>query len=452
MPVTSDVASPSPATARLDSRPKAYWPVEREPGLVPGACTHTIPASVDRVEGEGNYAQVNPGDTLCLPAGTRGNIQFLDLHGTSDSPITIRNSGGVVVITGATSKRGGIGVVRSSWIHISGAGISARCGARYEPREQECGIEIEHAYNGIRIQTDGDVHNFEIDHTFVHTTATSPEVHSTGISIQPQRGQTIAGFDVHDNHVADIYREGLYIGSEPRDPYPTLGKLTNVDVSWNLVERTGYDGIKLKVVIADLRVHDNVVRDTALTRYLHHETGISLDMSAGYVYNNLVERAVEGIDSGRPLPNPGSRYFNNVVVATAEEGIWVDEDRALIFNNTVVESGGTGIKAKGTGAQIFDNVVAGSGDVSIVPQAESDVANLTGSVASVGFVDPLGGDYHLTARSLGRDSGRPRTYPAFDRDRVSRPQGAWTDRGAYESPGRQAVVHCRASEAESCRQ
>jgi hypothetical protein len=426
-------ASRSPEPSREAFAP--FAPVERAPRPVPAACTHTIPASVLNVEGEGDYADVGPGDVLCLPAGTRENLKLFDLHGTPEAPITIRNLDGIVRITGQTNKVGGIGVIRSSWLRITGAGVSTRCGAEYSAAEQECGIQIEDVYNGIRIDTEGDVHHFEIDHVAVRGTST--ENHSTGFSIHPLPAQTVSGLFIHHTYLADIFREGMYIGSEPKDnPLPTLGKMTHVEIAYNLVERTGYDGIKLKVATEEVSVHHNIVRDSALDKFLHHETGIQLATSVGYVYNNRIERGVEGIASGRPLIHPATRYFNNLVMHTEAQGILIAEDGALIFNNTVIEAGSIGIDARGHEIEIFDNIVAGTAGPPLAGRHAVDFRNLVGSVRSVGFVDPTAGDYRLLDTSAAVDGGAPGgLIPAVDLDGNPRPHGRKTDVGAYELLG-----------------
>ncbi len=78
------------------------------------------------------------------------------------------------------------------------------------------------------------------------------------------------------------------------------------------------------------------------------------------MYNNIVSGGVEGIASGRPMPNPVARYFNNLVIGPSTEGFITAEDGALIYSNTVVGTGASGILAKGNNSQVFDNIVAGS--------------------------------------------------------------------------------------------
>lgn len=395
-------------------------------------CTFTIPASVSKVDGLGNYAQVRPGDTLCLPAGTRGNIRFYNLHGTAERPITIQNSGGRVRITG-TQYSEGIAIIKSSYIRITGTGTGNKCGSGYTPTQQECGIELDRTYKGIVIFTiSGGIGNIEIDHLHIHDTST--QVNSRGIVIRPVERQTISGIYVHHNYIFNTRGEGLYIGAEPHgQPLADLGKLENVEINHNLVEQTGYDGIKVKVAISNVQVHHNIVRNTGLRGALNHESGIQLAMSAGDIYNNFVATGIEGIAMGRPLSNPGTRYFNNIVVGSKNGGILAPENNPRIYNNTVVKSGTFGIKATGLNAQIYDNIVAGIPGTPIQGRASNIFNNYVGSITSAGFVDPNLNNFHLLPSSpainAGRNSG---VFPPIDYDNVKRPQGSRTDLGAFE--------------------
>jgi hypothetical protein len=403
------------------------------------ACTVIIPSSVTKVNGRGRYSDIGPGDVICLPAGERANIKFFNIHGGPGQPVIIRNEGGVVRITGLANKMGGIGLVRSSWVRVTGSGISSRCGAGIAPREQRCGIVIADAYNGVRVAANGSPRRIEIDH--VRVERTSRLNHSTGISIHPEagettsnEGQTISGFFVHHNYLVDIYREGMYIGSEPHGPYSAQrGKLVNVDISHNLVQRTGYDGIKVKVAVRNVAVHDNVVLSPALDEFAKHETGIQLATSTGDVYNNLVSGGVEGIASGRPLPGAVTRFFNNIVIGPSHEAFITSEDGAQIYNNTIVGAGTGGILAKGNESGAFDNIIAGSLGLPVSGQLATNVNNLVGTVPSMRFIAPERGDYRPRATSPAVDRGAATgVYPPFDASHLERPQGSRPDVGAFE--------------------
>jgi hypothetical protein len=397
------------------------------------ACTYTIPKEVGKVDGLTNYAQVKPGDTLCLPAGTRGPIKFFNLHGVADQPITIRNAGGGVKITG-TSYNEGVSIRYSSYLRLTGTGVSSQCGAEYPAGQQACGIELDRTNKGIVLaKATTAVHHIEIDHIFIHDTSTT--INSRAIVIHPLDRVIISGFSAHHNYIRNTRGEGMYIGSEPHGkPFADLGKLKNVELSYNLVEQTGYDGIKVKAAIEDVKVHHNLVIGAGFRNVSNHKSGIHLATSLGEIYNNWVMVPYEGIKSGRPLENPGSRYFNNVVVGS-QKGILTEESNALIYNNTIVGTTSSAIKSTGSQTLTFDNIIAGASGTVIQGQAANIFNNLIASVAASGFANPAQNDYHLLPSSpavnAGRNSG---IFPPFDFDDLSRPQGPKTDQGAFELP------------------
>ena len=113
----------------------------------------------------------------------------------------------------------------------------------------------------------------------------------------------------------------------------------------------GFDGIKIKVAIAEVAVHHNVIRNAGISRTPAHQGGIKMAMSVGDYYNNTVIGAVEGIRMGRRLESPATRYFNNLVIDVIDVGIDASEDGAQIFNNIVAGSLGFGISASGQGGR-----------------------------------------------------------------------------------------------------
>jgi hypothetical protein len=321
-------------------------------------CTVTVAASVDKVDGATEaYQKVGPGSIVCLAAGKRGNIKLFNLRGTAEHPVVVRNDGGTVTIGGTKFGDGGIIIGGSSFLRVTGTGTSHACGAEYSDTAQQCGIAIDGAKKGIKIITDkGVIHDLEIDH--VGILRVSQDVKTRGILMHPLPGQTISGIHVHHNFVTNTLAEGIYLGSEPHGkPFATLAKLERVEVDHNLVKDVGYDGIKVKVAIADVSVHDNVILNAGISRTPAHQGGIKLAMSVGDYYNNTIVGAVEGIRMGRTIPSAATRYFNNLVADVVDVGIEADEAEAQIFNNMVVTSAGAGIRATGRGAAVSRNVV-----------------------------------------------------------------------------------------------
>jgi hypothetical protein len=183
-------------------------------------------------------------------------------------------------------------------------------------------------------------------------------VKTRGILIHPLPGQLISGLHIHHNFVTNTLAEGIYLGSEPHgQPFASLAKLERVEVDHNLVKDVGFDGIKLKVAVADVSVHDNVVLNAGISRTPAHQGGIKLAMSVGDYYGNTIVGAVEGIRMGRTIPSAATRYYNNLVANVVDVGIEADETGAQIFNNMVVSSAGAGIRATGKGATVSKNVV-----------------------------------------------------------------------------------------------
>ncbi len=438
----------APAASSAATHPNA----RPQPTLRDEACDMTLTAEVTTIDGgKEPFSTLAPGTVLCLEAGTRPNLRIKDFHGAPGAPMLIRNVGGQVRITGELFGDGAIGIIGSSYLRVSGAGMESHCGAAYPADQQRCGIVIDGAVKGIKVNTaKGYVGDIELDHIEVLNVTT--EKKTRGIAFHPIPGLTVSGIHVHHNHVVETLAEGIYIGSEPHNqPFETLGKVQHVEIDHNLVERTGYDGIKVKVGIRDISVHDNVIHDAGQLRDGAHQGGIKLALSTGDYYNNTVVGGVEGIRMGRDLDAAGTRYFNNVVVGALKVGIEASEDGTMVFNNTVISGGDLGIKTSGENTYVADNIVADT-KRPILVRSGADVRNLVATdVAEVGFVNADDGDYRLANQSPALDAGvviagmpcgatdlRPVRHSgsyapaAFDHDWNPRPAGCRTDLGAFE--------------------
>ena len=415
------------------------------PNQVENGCNFLITVSVSVVDGQGNFSKVKPGDTLCIPAGERGNLKLINLHGSPGKQIIVRNSGGIATIGGKTFLTGGIGIDDSSYLRVTGTGKGSQCGAEYSAAEQRCGIAITGTHKGIKINTSKDSNklgNIEIDH--ISISDVSKEVKTRGITIHPEPGEFVSGLYIHHNYVARTQAEGIYMGTEPhgRD-VDVLGKIQNLEISYNLVEETGYDGIKVKVAVENVKVHHNVIRDAGLSNTPAHQGGIKVAMSDGQFYNNYIENVFEGIRTGRPLDGTlEARYYNNIVVNSRSVGIEASEEGALIYNNTVVSCGDAGIIGDSKTAVVFNNIVAGCKGKPVVARLgtgmdRQEFNNLVGLVSAMGFVDPDNGNYRLLPNSVAIDAGHSQHDPlAYDFDDAPRPLGDAPDIGAFEYQSR----------------
>lgn len=434
-----------PTAVAAEGRPLA---AAGAPATSAQPCTVLVPIETDVLDGAKNLRDVRPGNVICLAAGTRGNIRVANLHGTVEQPITIRNEGGRVLITGGRFEAA-IYIMSSTSLHITGTGVEARCGAAFSVAAQRCGIEIDGATKGIKVATSrGDVGELEIDH--VGILRVSSDVETRGIAVHPVDRQVISGIRIHHNFVSNTGAEGIYIGSEPRDkPFEELGKVEGVEIAYNRLEQIGWDGIKMKVSLGGSSVHHNVIRGTGLAGYAKHESGITVAMSVVDVHSNTVVGSVEGIKSGRGIDDAANRFYNNIVADVVTFGIETDDIGARVFNNTVVGSQNVGIRARGDGSLVTENIIADAVEAMIVRGGASiERGNLIGTSFEVGLADPKNEDYSLRPESPAVDGGRVVNPTACgrtgmrtarllnpeldDRNGMSRPRGCRSDVGALE--------------------
>ncbi|MEN9328380.1 MAG: hypothetical protein RI947_1188 [Candidatus Parcubacteria bacterium] len=390
-------------------------------------CTVTIPVSVTLIDGNSNYSQLKPGDTVCIAGGLRKAMTIKNIRGQQGKPVTIINNGGVVRID-AEQARSGIEIETSSDIRLTGTGVIAQCGSAVAPVSQQCGIDVFNATKALSAESlDGTVNNIEIDHVTVHDSNPNGAF-PTGISFKPRNLKHITGIRVHHTYVHDTMFEGMYIGNDPNKPPSDNGTMSHVDIHHNLVERTGFDGINVKQA-TNIEVHHNIVRTTGLMNgKVDHvsEGGIQLASSMGEVFNNLVIDSDDtGLNVGRELPSSNTRFYNNIIVNSTNEGIKTQEINAAIYNNTIINNGAAGIDATGANAKVYDNIVVGT------ITGRNSGNNLIGSLQSMGFANTLLHDYHLTSGSPAINKGGI-AGSSFDFDDKPRPQDSKSDIGAYE--------------------
>ncbi len=404
------------------------------------ACTLTVPRTVSTIDGQGNYLQLRPGNVICIPGGSRGALELRNLRGTATSPITIRNSGSPVTIN-ITNGTGAIVIKNSSYVKVSGTGVSENCGSKFAAAAQQCGFVLSGAGRGISATSNVDY--IETDHI---------EIKNTGAAAIKFHGQdnpdlVITGINIHHNYIHDINvvgsaSEGMYIGANrpPNDPAADNYNIEDVDIGYNLVERTAWDGINVKQGIRNVKVHHNIVNNAGLLKLSAQSSGIALrEVSNAEIYNNFVYGSGQNnIKSGDQRGVVNNKYYNNIVVSSGDNGFEMDDNEldAKIYNNTVVNSKGSGVKlpSNGTTQKAYDNIVVGS----VAPAfdgATSGVSNnLIGSLTLARFVDPTNRNYKLSSTSPAINAGRNTgLFPLFDYDNNTRPKGTKTDQGAFES-------------------
>jgi hypothetical protein len=415
-------------------------------------CDHTISSTTLSVHG--TDLGVQPGDVVCVEAGTRPFLSLESFVGTETAPVVIKNCGGQVVIDNS-DKGYGLRIVGSSFFHVTGTG-DPQITYGFDIAARRTGPD--YAAMGVAV---GDLStDYELDHLEVHDTGfagfnlkTEPRCDgSANLGAFVQRNTR-----VHNTYVHHTGGEAFYVGSTGyggRD-YPCNGQTVKLHPHehhgvWlhdNVIEETGWDGLQVGVTPKDCEVYRNVIRGVGRTATdLVQTRGIQIGgASACKIYDNYLE---DGPTIGVFVLGAGTtEVTNNVIVGFAEDGIYANDrqDDAVqgmsyaFLHNTVVGCGDSGLTLFGERTQanvVFNNlfVATGATDLNVGGSVDwSEGGNLTiNDVAGAGFVDASAADYHLVASSAARDTGV--TIPGYavpkDRDGVVR--DALPDVGAYE--------------------
>ncbi len=403
----------------------------------------------------GNYnaAQlgVNPGEKICIRAGSYSRIAIANILGTEALPIIVTNLGGLVTFSG-TSNPTGLALNNCKYFKLTGTGDAQY---QYGIKVQQTGSGV----SGVSIASLSD--HVEVERIEVAGADFAGIMIKTDPTCDPatwRQNFTMQDVKVHHNYIHDVKGEGLYIGNT----FYSQGITKNCDgqsitlyphdiiglqVYNNLTQRTGAEGIQYACA-SDAEVHDNTVLDAGISPFaMYQSNGIQIGGGGGgRVYNNYIKNSqADGIIMVGHLGN--NKIFNNLIVDSKDYGIFCDDRTGsipntpvLIANNTIIRTGSDGISLFNeiNYTTVVNNVIMFSGSGFFlyvnggVPYSDqnnyksSDYNNTT-------FVD-IGGDYHLHAQSPLRDAGRDvSSYGiTFDLDNNNRPVNNRYDIGAYE--------------------
>ena len=414
-----------------------------------------VPKCKVTISQNGNYnaAQlgVNPGEKICIRAGTYNRISIVNILGTEAAPITVINDGGLVTFDG-TSNPTGLALNNCKYFKLTGSGDPQYT---YGIKVQQTGAGV----SGITIASLSD--HVEVERVEVAGADFAGMMIKTDPTCDPatwRQNFTMRGVKVHHNFIHDVKGEGLYIGNtfysqgipktcdgQTITVYPH--DIVGLQVYNNLTQRTGAEGIQYACA-SDGDVHDNTVLDAGLSPFaLYQSNGIQIGGGAGgRVYNNVIKNSqANGIIMVGHLGN--NKIFNNLVLDSKDYGIFCDDRTGslpntpvLIANNTIVRTGSDGISLFNeiNYTTVVNNVIIfpGSGHFIYanegVPYADQNNYNST-DYNSTTFVD-MGSDYHLHPQSPLRDAGRDVSAYGitFDLDNFKRPVNNKYDIGAYE--------------------
>jgi hypothetical protein len=415
-------------------------------------------------------SRAKPGDTVTIPGGTRGPLKIAGCKGTASNPIVVRNdpdASGPAVIRRSSGSSGGFVF---SCNHCQYTEIDGSYKWKGAPGGRTYGIQV--TMSGGRgpsafVKIGGlskkiTIRNVEVDGRW-------PQLADNGIGIDVNDhsykrskypGLWREGILIEDNYVHDVEGEGMYIGANyGSGDIP----LRDVEIRYNRVEDTGWDGINTKSMWqGDNSIHHNVVlgagKNGARSKSSQF-SGIKNISGKVDIYNNWVEETGQhGIqvwtqEGPKASENRGPfpvRIWNNVIVDAGK--LWrsfmakaygigvgaqsgVEKPVPYVYNNTIVRArhGSVNVGSNVGGGLVRDNIAAGSGGNPAISVARiiDLLNNVVGPVSTMGFVDPDRGNYRLRLNSPALDKGS-NGFPPTDFDDVKRPKGGAPDQGAFE--------------------
>jgi hypothetical protein len=417
-------------------------------------CTYVVPGSSTTISVDGTKLGIKPGAVICLMAGnTYKNIVFKNLIGTSDSPITIKNCGGIVTLN-ATSLPYTMKTETSKFIKVDGG-----TGTTY-------GIKLTGGHVGLTLEkltTNVEVHNVEVYNVgFAGIMAkTDPTCDDATI-----RGHFVM-YDVvlHDNYVHDTKGEGFYVGNSFYENGKTLScgvrlphVVDGVRIYNNRVVRPGWDGIQVGCALSGAYVYNNTIENYGYLNVKFQQTGIQFsEGTKGFAYGNLIKN---GTGVGINVVGYGDSFVHdNIIIGAGEFGIFCDERTQTtlpgfkVINNTIINPKQDGIRMYNeyVPGVVYNNIIVNPGSYTgyTYPRTGADsyvyklnkyipltVANnlFTRDINYPKFVGPTSFNYRLTSTSPALNKGKNiSTYNiATDYYKVARLKGTYYDIGASE--------------------
>lgn len=204
----------------------------------------------------------------------------------------------------------------------------------------------------------------------------------------------------------------------------------------NILRNVGAIGIN----VSEFHVNDFTSMVILQRNIIHHSCHLDmLDQEAVRVWtsnsasvivdNNLVDGCPKGVNQHygiRVRESQSVQLYNNTVYG-ADVGVSIERgsSNALIRNNISAGNRGAAISVESTSTVIEDHNLFYGATNGLTPSATTILTDPL-------FIDPLGGNFRLQARSLAIDKGASIAAGSTDLDGKSRPQGKGWDIGAYE--------------------
>ncbi len=421
------------------------------------------------------YKNIKPGDTLLFAAGNRNYLLIKNFQGQPGKPIVMMNTGGEIIID--TDHYYGISIQNCRYFKFTGTGAP----------NKTYGVQIKRVANGGGIGIGDLSSDFELDHVSVENcliggiyAKTDPDCSLTSV----RSAFTQYNTNIHDNYIANVGNEGLYVGSSSyrgqtvncngNDVVLMPGLLEGVKIYNNIIRYSGWDGIQVSSASKNCQIYNNTVLFDSQSETASQMSGILIGGGSKCdCYNNYISQGKgDGIESHGL---GGYRIFNNIIVDAGlsfkpndmtqmKYGIFVTDisvqkDSAFyIQHNDIINPKSEGIRFSSVNSKnnlIASNVIINPGNFDYYEngntsfkgkdayimfqytQSEAIIKNnyLARNAFSVGFSSPTmnsPNDFKLVAGSLLIDATDIDGKIRFDFSGFPRPLGVKSDIGAFE--------------------
>lgn len=421
------------------------------------------------------YKNVKPGDTLYFTSGSRKFLLIKNFRGELGKPVVMINYGGEVVFD--TDHYYGISIHNCRYIKLTGTGDT----------KSTYGFKILRVANGAGLGIGELSSDFEIDHISVENcliggiyAKTDPDSTLTSV-----RGSfTQYNTSIHDNYIANVGNEGMYIGSSKffgqtvhfggKDVLLMPSLLDGVKIYNNIIKYTGWDGIQVSSASKNCQIYNNTILFDSQLEVTSQMSGILIGGGTKCdCFNNFIS---QGKGDGIEIHGLGnSRIYNNIIIdagksfqpediTTMKYGIFVTDvsvqsDSAFfIQHNNIINPKSEGIRfssVKSKNNLISANVIINPGnfdyyengntsfigrDAYIMFQYAESNATLNDNFLArngenAGFTSSnmqSVDDFKLTAISPLIDKAIADKHIGFDFLGIIRPKGIKADIGAFE--------------------
>lgn len=306
---------------------------------------HSFHVRTEQRSFDGLSKNVQPGDSIYLLAGSRGELQIENITGTPEKPVVIVNSGGKVIIQ--TEKDFGILFTNSVHFKLTGTGST-----------DKYGIEIASTANHGLVITEFSSYA-EADHLEIHHVGYAGVVAKTdpNCSRKDLRYFVMNNLSFHDNLIHDTNAEGFYIGYSwyPARVY-TCGEdsllyshpIQGIRIYNNIIQHSGQEAIQVGTGTGDIKIYSNRIENYGTNNIIWQNHGVQIGQgTTGEFFNNTIQN---GPGEAISLFGGGNNaVYGNVIINSGASAIYQNDRGALpgthyyIRNNTIVNPESYGI-------------------------------------------------------------------------------------------------------------